>query len=99
MVKFIREHLHETLNIALLSKKACMSETHFFRSFRTELGISPIDFINNERVKAAKNLLQDGNKSINDVCYATGFNNVSYFNKIFKRSTTLTPSEFRQKYR
>lgn len=98
IVGFIRENLHEPLSIEQLSKKACMSQTHFFRSFRNELGISPVDFINNERVKTAKSLLLNWKKSVNDVCYASGFNNVSYFNKIFKRATQLTPSEFRQKY-
>lgn len=98
VVKFIREHLHNPLNIEQLSKKACMSQTHFFRSFKNELGISPVDFINNERIKMAKNLLRTPNKSINDVCYASGFNNVSYFNKIFKRATNLTPSEYKAQH-
>lgn len=97
VVKFIREHLQDPLSIELLSKKACMSQTHFFRSFRNELGISPVDFVNNERIKMAKGLLLSPHKNINDVCYASGFNNVSYFNKMFKRATSLTPSEFRQK--
>ncbi|MEI6411489.1 MAG: AraC family transcriptional regulator [Bacteroidota bacterium] len=95
VVNFIREHLHDPLSIDLLSKKACMSQTHFFRSFKTELGISPVDFINAERIKMAKTLLRNPTKSINDVCYACGFNNISYFNKIFKRASGLTPSEWR----
>lgn len=94
-IKFIREHLHDPLSIDLLSKKACMSQTHFFRSFKNELGISPVDFVNNERIKLAKSLLRTPGKSINDVCYASGFNNVSYFNKMFKRATGATPSEYR----
>jgi AraC family transcriptional regulator len=95
VVNFIREHLHDPLSIDLLSKKACMSQTHFFRSFKNELGISPVDFINAERIKMAKTLLRNPAKSINDACYACGFNNISYFNKIFKRATGLTPSEWR----
>lgn len=96
VVKFIREHLHEPLNIDLLSKKACMSQTHFFRCFKNELGISPVDFINAERIKFAQTLLRNPSRSITDVCYASGFNNVTYFNKLFKRLTGQTPSEFRQ---
>lgn len=96
VIQFIREHLHDPLTIEQLSRKACMSQTHFFRCFKNELGISPVDFINQERVKLAQNLLLDPNKNINDVCYETGFNNVSYFNKIFKREMNVTPSEFRK---
>lgn len=96
VINFIRKNLHDPLNIDLLSKKACMSQTHFFRCFKNELGISPVDFINAERIKLAKTLLRNPSRSINDICYACGFNNVSYFNKIFKRFTNLTPSEYRQ---
>lgn len=73
-----------------------MSQTHFFRCFKNELGISPIDFINDERIKLAKTLLRNPTKTIHDVCYGSGFNNISYFNKVFKRATQRTPSEYRQ---
>jgi AraC-like DNA-binding protein len=95
VIKFIREQLHLPLTIDALSKKACMSQSHFFRSFKNELGISPIDFINNERINLAKDLLEHSLKSISDICYACGFNNLSYFNKVFKKATLFTPSEYR----
>lgn len=97
IVEFIRQNLQTPLTVEQLSKKACMSQTHFFRSFKNETGISPIDFINVERIKLAKNMLANPAKSVTDVCYASGFNNLSYFTKIFKRATNLTPSEYRQK--
>ncbi|MFN8303601.1 MAG: AraC family transcriptional regulator [Saprospiraceae bacterium] len=96
VIQFIREHLREPLNIDLLSKKACMSQTHFFRCFKNELGISPVDFINAERIKFAQTLLRNPTRSVTDVCYASGFNNVTYFNKLFKRLSGRTPSEYRQ---
>lgn len=97
VIKFIKEQLHTPMTIDSLSKKACMSQTHFFRSFKNELGISPVDFINNERIAAAKNFLENTTKSIAEICYACGFNNISYFNKVFKKATNLTPSEYRQR--
>jgi transcriptional regulator GlxA family with amidase domain len=96
VIQFIRENLLDPLTIEQLSKKACMSQTHFFRCFKNELGISPIDFINDERIKLAKALLRNPTKTIHDVCYESGFNNISYFNKVFKRATQRTPSEYRQ---
>jgi AraC-like DNA-binding protein len=95
VIQFIRDHLHDPLSIDQLSRKACMSQTHFFRCFKNELGLSPVDFINNERINLAKALLRNPAKSINDVCYGSGFNNISYFNKVFKRATGKTPSEYR----
>lgn len=98
VVQFIRENLHQPLTIELLSKKAYMSQTHFFRAFKNELGISPVDFIHSERIKLAKILLANPLKTVSEVCYACGFNNMSYFSKLFKRLTRLSPSEFRQKF-
>lgn len=98
VIQFIREHLSEPLNIHLLSQKACMSQTNFFRSFKNELGISPVDFINAERIGTAKKMLKQPLASIYDVALSCGFNNISYFNKMFKRCTGYTPSEYRRQY-
>jgi AraC family transcriptional regulator len=98
IIQYIREHLHEPLTIEQLSQKACMSQPNFFRCFKNEFGISAIDFINAERIKKSLNLLKDSNRSITQVYMACGFNNSSYFNKVFKRLTNSTPMEYRQKY-
>lgn len=98
IIQYIRDHLHEPLTIEQLSQKACMSQPNFFRCFKNEFGISAVDFINNERIKKALNLLKDSNKSISQVYMACGFNNCSYFNKVFKRLTNSTPMEYRHKH-
>ena len=98
IIQYIREHLHEPFTIEQLSQKACMSQPNFFRCFKNEFGISAIDFINAERIKKSLNLLKDSNRSITQVYMACGFNNSSYFNKVFKRLTNSTPMEYRQRY-
>lgn len=98
IAKYIQDNLHDPLSIECLSRKACMSQSHFFRCFKQEFGISPIDFINFERIKKAMVFLKDPRKTINQICLECGFNNVSYFNKLFKRHAKLTPSEYRQKH-
>jgi AraC-like DNA-binding protein len=98
VAKYIQDNLHTPLSIECLSRKACMSQSHFFRCFKSEFGISPIDFINVERIKKAMIQLRDPRKSINQICLECGFNNVSYFNKQFKRQTNFTPSEYRLKH-
>jgi AraC-like DNA-binding protein len=74
-----------------------MSQPNFFRCFKSEFGISAVDFINNERIKKALTLLKDLRKPISSVYTECGFNNISYFNKVFKKLTHLTPTEYRHK--
>jgi transcriptional regulator GlxA family with amidase domain len=51
--------VHKSLHAEELSKIACMSVSNFYRTFKSELGISPVEFINNARIKFAVGLLQD----------------------------------------
>ena len=73
VVNYIREHLHENITIEQLSRLACMSKPHFFRSFKQELGFSPLEFIILERLSLAKKHLGDPLLSISDAIYRSGF--------------------------
>nr|WKN34104.1 AraC family transcriptional regulator [Tunicatimonas sp. TK19036] len=97
VIHYIRENLHQPLSIETLSEKACMSESHFHRVFKNELGVSPVDFINDERIKLAVSLLQDPNRKIKEVYMECGFESRSYFNRMFKRKKKLSPSEYQAK--
>ncbi|WP_026935358.1 AraC family transcriptional regulator [Christiangramia echinicola] len=97
IVEYIRKNLHNPLAVKNLSKKACMSESNFYRVFKNELGISPIDFINNERIKLAVSLLQNPNKSIKEVYQECGFESRSYFNRVFKSRKRMAPGDYQSK--
>ena len=74
-----------------------MSTSHFHKKFKDTLGISPIDYINEERIKFSKKLLsQEKNIQINDVAFKSGFNSVSYFNRQFKKHELIKPSQFKK---
>ena len=94
VLEYIREHLDQPLRVDQLSEKACMSESHFYRVFKNELGFSPVDFINDERIKLAASLLQDPRRKIKEVYLECGFENRSYFNRVFKRKKNVSPSEY-----
>jgi AraC-like DNA-binding protein len=96
VVQYIKGHISEEITIDKLSNLCCMSKPNFFRVFKREFGISPVDFILHERIKIAKTMLKDQNASITEACYAVGFNNLSYFFKLFKRIEGKTPNEFRR---
>ena len=97
IIQYIRDNLDKPLTIEELSRKAYMSDSNFHRVFKNETGVSPVDFINNERIKLATSLLQDPNMKIKEVYMACGFDSRSYFNRVFKRKKRLSPKAFQVK--
>ncbi|MEM8928661.1 MAG: AraC family transcriptional regulator [Bacteroidota bacterium] len=98
VVHHIRENIRNPLTIKELSQKACMSESHFYKVFKQEMGISPTDFINEERVHRAAQLLKDASFNLTEVFLASGFTNRSYFNRLFKRFKGISPSTYRNRF-
>ncbi|WP_442844575.1 AraC family transcriptional regulator N-terminal domain-containing protein [Leeuwenhoekiella sp. H156] len=97
IIDYIREHIHEPISVEQLSQKACMSESNFYRVFKNELGVSPVDFINTERIKLAVSLLQDPDRKIKNIYLDCGFESRSYFNRVFKRIKNTSPGAFQAK--
>ena len=96
---YIAQHLQDDLTVDDLSEQACMSKPHFFRCFKNTFGITPVEYINARRIELARELLATTNRSLTDICYQIGFNNTSYFSRLFKRYERLSPSAYRKKYR
>lgn len=98
VINYIRKNLDKALSIRELSNKAYMSESHFHRVFKNELGISPVDFINNERIKLATRLLADPKITVKEVYMRCGFDSRSYFNRMFRKKQQLSPTQYQAKY-
>lgn len=96
VVQYIRENLSTPITIESLCKIACMSKSVFFRLFRETFGISPVEYITRERIRLAKQLLADPSLNITEACYRSGFNNLNYFTRQFKRLEGIPPRVFRQ---
>lgn len=73
---------------------AGMSRMQLHRKLKSLLGVSATEFLRNERLKVAVDLLKKGNGNISEIAYAVGFNDVSYFSKCFKEVYSVTPSEY-----
>lgn len=95
IIQYIRENLDKPLNIEELSQKIYMSESNFYRVFKNETGCSPIEFINNERIKLAIQLLNQTDLSIKKIYTTCGFNSLSYFNRLFKKKMNMTPRAYK----
>ncbi len=97
VIRYIQDHLTEKdITIDLLAKKACMSTSSFHKKFKNTLGTSPIEYINGEKIKFAKNLLKENRKlQISEVAALAGFNNKGYFTRTFKKIEMITPQQFK----
>jgi AraC-like DNA-binding protein len=96
-VKYVQENIHKNLTIRELADKACMSEPNFFRCFKQQYGITPVEYINQQRIHLSMKLLNNTIYSISDICFACGYNNLNYFLKVFKKATGDTPASYRKK--
>lgn len=94
VIEYIRKNLKEDINLKHLSDKACMSTTSFYRFFKRELGMSPIEFVLSEKIKHAKKLLKSPSIQINEVCYLSGFEDANYFIRLFKKYEGVTPKQY-----
>ena len=94
---YIQEHLSvQNLGLSAVSEKIGLSSIYFCNLFHKEVGISFNEYLNNERIKKARQLLADPSLKIYEVSYAVGYGNPKYFNFIFKKLVKLTPSEYRK---
>lgn len=98
VTEFIKLNLKENINLKILSEKACMSTTSFYRFFKRELGMSPIEYVLNEKIKHAKKLLKNPGIQINEVCYLSGFEDANYFIRLFKKHEGITPKQYQLLY-
>lgn len=90
---YILDHISENLSLEMLAERCRLSTSQFKQKFKAQVGISPRNFINQQKIEAAKSLLLDGTSST-DTAMQLGFDTSSYFAAVFKKYTTQTPSEF-----
>ncbi|HAS40940.1 MAG TPA: hypothetical protein DCS93_10690 [Microscillaceae bacterium] len=94
-IDYIKHNLHTRIDIKTLADKAHMSKATFFRQFKHHLGMTPINFIHQERIKAAQQMLSRTNKSVSEVGYSLGYTSPSYFATQFEKVTGCSPSAYR----
>ncbi|MFI3306362.1 MAG: AraC family transcriptional regulator [Rikenellaceae bacterium] len=95
MTTYIRHNIYNTITIDDLCAVAHLSPTHTTRLFGRHTGRTPIEYINERKIETACLLLATRNISIQDIAYKLSFNNISYFNALFKRYTGSTPKGYR----
>ncbi len=94
--KILEENISDPeLNVNSLSKQLNISTTQLYRKLKELTGHSPVDFIRTLKLQKAYGLLSNRSNTVKEVCYLTGFNNMSYFIKCFRKQFGVTPAYFR----
>lgn len=92
---YVRENLANDISVTELATILCMSPAHFSRQFRETFGIAPYQFVLQERIIRAKDLLATTTLSATQVAMALGFSSQGHFVKLFRRFTGVTPKQYR----
>jgi AraC-like DNA-binding protein len=87
------------LTIATLAREAAMSPYHFLRTFRQVIGVTPHQYVLRTRLARAALRLRAGDEAVAAIAYDAGFNDLSTYNRRFRRIMGMTPSDYRNNRR
>lgn len=90
-----QEYRIRDIYLEQVAAEACLSKYHFIRLFKEHFDMTPMQYVTAKRVEKAKSILTSSQVTISHAAYQSGFNDVTEFNRHFKKITGITPSEFR----
>ena len=93
-LKYINEHLEGELSLEKVSKCESLSPIHFHNVFKASVGRTLREYVEDQRIKKAIDLMLTTNDSLTEIAYKCGFSSQSYFSYAFKRKMKITPREY-----
>ena len=98
VMEFIEEQMDNAeLTIDEFAEHLMLSRTIFYRKLKSIIGLTPVDFIREVRIKRAAQLIDSGEYNFSQVAYMTGFNDPKYFSRRFKKIMGVTPTEYKER--
>ncbi len=95
VLDYINDYLHQDIKLTDLAALLDMSQYHFSYLFKQATGISPYQYLLQQRIERAKQLLKQSDRSIADIASTCGFNSHSHLSKQFRQLTGTTPKAYR----
>lgn len=97
ILKYVENNYMEKITIEDIANEVGLSQSHFMKYFKNTMGTSFVDYLNEYRLTMASRLLISSDSSILAIASEVGFENLSYFNRIFKKRFGQTPREYRRR--
>lgn len=96
ILSYIEKNYHKQITVEEISGCCFYSKSYFMRFFKETMGISFVEYLNNYRLDAAAKMLLSSGENILNIASECGFDNLSYFNRRFKKRFDMTPGEYRR---
>jgi two-component system response regulator YesN len=95
-INYIRHHYTQHISLDEVAKHVHLNASYLSRVFKEEMQTNFVTYVNNLRVETGKKLLLDSSVPLLEVAGMVGFDEQSYFTKVFKKTTGITPGKFRE---
>lgn len=96
--EWIEANFSKEINVGLIADRHGMTRRTFERRFKNATGDTPLNYIQRTRVEKAKQLLENAEINLNEICRRVGYEDSSHFRAVFKKHTGLLPSEYQKKF-
>jgi len=96
IVDYLNQHYHEAQTIQSISSRFYISSSYFCKMFRENTGFTFTEYLNNVRIKEARQLLTGSTLKVADIAEKVGFESMTHFGRIFKEITGFSPLKYRQ---
>lgn len=96
VIDFMHEHYNRDCTLKDLAAIAELSPYHFIRVFKDHTARTPFAYLMEIKIEKAKEMLKNQNRTVTEICYSCGFNNLNHFGNAFRRKVGLLPSEYRK---
>ena len=95
-VIYMKEHLEEDLSTSTVAEYIGCSRSYFCIIFKKLSGLSFGDYLQQVRIERAKELLLNSSDSVTEIAFSSGYNDIYYFNRVFRKAVNCSPMEFRK---
>ena len=99
VLSYIRKNIYKTIDIDSLAAISCLSKDRFIRLFKKEINNTPLQYINQKKIEKAQLILITDSMPVKNISYLLAYEDHSYFNRLFKKLTGVTPQQYRDRYK